>query len=83
MRSSRKEAKVLEEPLPCSHEETDVPSTPCAKDTVQKGCRKSWICRVDMDVVIPTITVYGKINPDELWIAIGSKLHFSYLYAYS
>ena len=38
---------------------------------------------VDTDIVIPPITMYSQINPDELWIAFGSKLHFSYLYAYS
>ena len=29
--------------------------------------------RLHTDVVIPPITMYAQINPDELWIAFGSN----------
>ena len=51
---------------PCSHKE--------------KGCRKLWMRTVDMDVLILAIAMFSRhINPDELWIAFGSKLYFRYI----
>jgi len=64
---------------PCSHEEADTRLLLHARDAVQKGHRKVWIRTVDTDVVILAIAMFSQINPDELWLAFGSKLHFRYI----
>ena len=46
---------------------------------MQKGHRKLCIRTVDTDVVTLAITMFSQINPDELWLAFGSKLHFRYI----
>ena len=64
---------------PCSHEEADTCLLLHARDAVQKGCRKLWIRTVYTDVLILAIAMFSHINPDKLWIASGSKLHFRYI----
>ena len=64
---------------PCSHKEADTHLLLHVRDAVQKGHRKLCIRTVDTDVVILAITMFSQINPDELWLAFGSKLHFRYI----
>ena len=64
---------------PCSHEEADTRLLLHARDAVQKGYRKLCIRTVDTDVVILAIAMFSQINPDELWLAFGIKLHFRYI----
>ena len=47
-------------------------------DAVQKGCRKVTILTVDTDVVVQAVASFSKIAHDELWVALGVKIH-SYL----
>jgi len=64
---------------PCSHEEADTRLLLHARDAVHKGHRKLYIRTVDTDVVVLAIAMFNQINPDELWLAFGSKAHFSYI----
>ena len=64
---------------PCSHEEADTRLLLHARDAVQKGYRRLCIRTVDTDVVILAIAMFSQINPDELWLAFGIKLHFRYM----
>ena len=44
-----------------------------------KGHRKLCIRTVDTNVVVLAITMFNQINPDELWLAFGTKVHFRYI----
>jgi len=47
---------------PCSHEEADTCLLLHARDAVQKGYRKLWICTVDTDVVILEIAMFSQMS---------------------
>ena len=38
-----------------------------------------YIRTVDTDVVVITIAMFNQINPDELWLALGTKSNFRYI----
>ena len=40
---------------------------------------ENYICTVDTDVVVLAIAMIYQINPDELWLAFGTKAHFRYI----
>lgn len=63
---------------PCLHEEADTCLFLHAGDAVLNGYKKLCIRTVHTDV-IPAITVFNQINPSELWLAFGTKLHFCYM----
>ena len=63
---------------PCSHEEADTWLLLHA-DAVHKGHRKLCIQTVDTDLTVLAIAMFNQINPDELWLAFGTKAHFYYI----
>ena len=48
-------------------------------DAVQKGMRKVAIRTVDADVVVLAVVSFHNINPDELWIALGTGFIFRHI----
>ncbi len=64
---------------PCSQEEADTLLLLHAFNAVQKGSRKLLVRTVDTDVVVLAISKFHEINPDELWMAFGTKANFCYL----
>ena len=58
----------------CSHEEADTRT-----DVVRKGMRKVAIRTVDTDVVVWSVASFNNINPDELWIALGTGSSVRYI----
>ena len=48
-------------------------------NAVQKGTRTVAIRTVDTDVVILSVASFNNINPDELWIAIGTGSSVQYI----
>jgi len=63
--------------IPCSHEEADTRLVLHARDAVQKGYRK--YSRHGCCNPVLAIAMFSQINPDELWLAFGNKLHFRYI----
>ena len=57
---------------PCSHKEVDTHLLLHVSNAVQKGCKKVTICTVDTDVVVLAVAMFRKIEPEEMWIALGS-----------
>ena len=64
---------------PCSHEEVDTRMLLHVADAVQKGMRKVAIRTVDADVVVLAVASLNNINPDELWIALGTRFSFRHI----
>ena len=64
---------------PCSHEEADTRMLLHVSDAVQKGTRKVAIRTVDADVVVLAVAFFNNINPDELWIALGTGFSFRHI----
>ena len=60
---------------------TDSSSTAYRKCYTQRH-RKLCIHTVNTDVVILAITMFNQINPDEPWLAFGTKAHFRYIPIY-
>ena len=60
---------------------TDSSSTAYRKCYTQRH-RKLCIHTVNTDVVILAITMFNQINPNELWLAFGTKAHFRYIPIY-
>ena len=48
-------------------------------DAVQKGMRKVAIRTVDADVVVLAVASFNNINPDELWISLGTGFSFRHI----
>ena len=69
--------------VPCSHEEADTRLLLHVADAVQKGLRKVCIRTVDTDVVVLAIAMFERINPEEYWIAFGTKSNFHYIPVHS
>ena len=63
---------------PCSHEEADTRLFLHALDAVQKGYRKLCVRTVDTDVVVLAISMFHRINAEELWLAFGTSSSFRY-----
>ena len=64
---------------PCSHEEADTCLFLHIAHAVQKGYRKLCLCIGDTDVVVLAIAMFSQINPDELWLALGTGSNFCYI----
>ena len=64
---------------PCSHEEADTRMLLHVADAVQKGTRKVAIRTVDADVVVLAVASFDNINPDELWLALGTGSSFRHI----
>ena len=64
---------------PCSHKEADTRLLLHVADGLQKGTRKVGIRTVDTDVVVLAEASFNNINPDELWIALGTGSSFRYI----
>ena len=64
---------------PCSQEEPDTRLLLHVVDAVQKGSKKVVIRTVDTDVVVVAASSFSKINPDELWVAVGTGSRFRYI----
>ena len=64
---------------PCSHEEADTRLFLHVSDAVQKGSKAVMIRTVDTDVVVLGITLFSKINAEEMYIAFGTGAHFRYI----
>ena len=64
---------------PCSHEEADTRLLLHVSDAVQKGAKKVMIRTVDTDVLVIAVAGFMKINPDEMWIALGTGASFRYI----
>ena len=64
---------------PCSHEEADTRMFLHVADAVQNVMRKVAIRSVDTDVVVLSVASFTNINPDELWIALGTGSSFRYI----
>lgn len=61
---------------PWSHEEADTHLLLHVVDAAQKGYRNPCVCPVDTDIVTLAIAMLNKVNPDELWFAIGTGSNF-------
>ena len=48
-------------------------------DAVQKGTRKVAIRTADADVAVLAVASFNNINPDELWIALGTGFSFRHI----
>ena len=48
-------------------------------DAVQKGMRKMAIRTADADVAVLAVASFHNINPDELWIALGTGFIFRHI----
>ena len=64
---------------PSLREEADTRLLLHVADAVQKGYSKVYIRTVDTDVVVITIAMFNQINPDDLWLALGTKSKFRYI----
>ena len=64
---------------PCSHEKADTRLLRHVADAGQKGIRRVAIRTVDTDVVALAVASFSNINPDELWIALGTGSTFRYI----
>jgi len=64
---------------PCSHEEADTRLFLHVLDAVQKGLKKVVIRTVDTDVVALALSMFSNIQPDELWIALGTGSSFRHI----
>lgn len=64
---------------PCSQEEADTYLLLHVADAVQKRNKKVTIRAVDTDVVVVAASSFSKINPDELWVALGTGSRFRYI----
>lgn len=64
---------------PCSQDEADTRLLLHVAGAVQKGSKKVTICTVDTDVVVVAASSFSKINPDELWVALGTGSRFRYI----
>ena len=58
---------------PCSHEEADTRMLLHVADVVQKGTRKV------SGVVVLAVASFHSINPDELWLALGTGSSFRHI----
>ena len=65
--------------VPRSHEEADTRMFLHVADAVQKGIKRVVLRTVDADVVIPAVASFTNINPDELWMDLGTGYSFRYI----
>ena len=77
-----KDAGDMSNLTPCNHEEADTPRFVHLYDCVMQGYRKLLIRTVDTDVVVLAISVFGRVDMLELWVAYGVGKHFRYLAAH-
>lgn len=61
---------------PYSQEKVDTHLLLHVTDAVQKGSKK---VTVDTDVVVVAVSSFSKINPDELWVALGIGSRFRFI----
>ncbi len=63
---------------PCSHEEADTCWLLHVSYAVHKGCKTVTIRTVDTDTVVLAVEIFRKIEPEEIWIALGTGTSFRY-----
>ncbi|WAR11602.1 hypothetical protein MAR_025782, partial [Mya arenaria] len=64
---------------PCTHEEADTRSILHMKDISENNLQRILVRTVDTDVVILALSVYHKLNIEELWIAFGVGRNYHYI----
>ena len=64
---------------PCNHEEADMRMFLHLKDFSARGHRKVSLKIVDTDVVIIAISLFHKLDIEELWIEFGTGFNLEWL----
>ena len=76
-------AQITDNISPCTHEEADTRLLLHAADCARQGLKKVLIRTVDTDVVVIAVSVFSRLNLDELWIAFGVGKYFKYIAVHS
>ena len=64
---------------PCNHEETDTRMFLHLKDFSATGHRKVSLKTVDKDIAVIAITLFHKLDLEELWIEFGTGVNLEWL----